>query len=98
VFVDSLMVEGTGSEANVGYTQQELNEQWRILKERPVNEYAEARITEDTDTVQGLQFDVVETLTSSGDVGKTISFTRRRESPNAEWGLWEEGRNVSVPF
>lgn len=80
----------------MGYSQQELNEQWRTLKERPANEYAEARITAETDSVRGLEFDVPVTFGSSVDASKTVAFTQRRESPGAEWGEWEEGRSASV--
>jgi hypothetical protein len=84
------------SEATMGYSQQELNEQWRILKERPANEYAEARITADTDLVRGLEFDVPVPFDSSTNTNKTIAFTQRRESPSAEWSEWEEGYSASV--
>jgi hypothetical protein len=84
------------SEATMGYSQQELNEQWRILKERPANEYAEARITADSELVRGLEFDVPVTFGSSVNTNKTVAFTQRRESPGAEWGEWEEGNSASV--
>ena len=42
----------------MAYSQDFLDDQWRILKQQPPNEYAEARITADTDSVRGLEFDV----------------------------------------
>ena len=78
------------------YSQQELNEQWRILKGRPLNEYAEARINADSDLVQGLEFDVPVPFDSLVDTNKTIAFTRRRENPDAEWGMWEKGYSMSI--
>jgi hypothetical protein len=78
------------------YSQQELNEQWRILKERPVSDYAEARINVDSDVVQGLEFDVPVTFDSSVNTNKIIVFTRIRENSDAEWGMWEQGYRMSV--
>ncbi len=78
------------------YSQQYLNEQFRINKDRPTNEYAEARITEDGELVRGLQFDVPVTFGSFVGTNKTVTYTQRRESIDAEWGEWEEGYGASV--
>lgn len=78
------------------YSQEELNEHWRILKEQPANEYSEARIVEDTGLVRVLEFDVPVPYGDSVSTNRTVAFTQNRESPNAEWGDWEEGRSASV--
>lgn len=41
-----------GSEATVEHSQQELNEQWWILKGLTTSDYAEARIIADSDLVR----------------------------------------------
>lgn len=83
----------------MGYSQDYLNDQWRILKEPSTNEYAEARISgdPDDDLVQQMELDVVATFGSFSDTSKTIAYWRGRESPDVEWGMWEEGRLAPVP-
>jgi hypothetical protein len=80
----------------MAYSQEFLNEQWRILKQQPSNEYAEARVTVDTDLVRGLEFDVPVPYNDSVNMNKTIAFTQRRESLDGEWGNWQEGYSASV--
>jgi hypothetical protein len=77
-------------------SQQELNERWRILKTQPTSDYAEARITEDSDLIQGLEVDeLVESGSSAGE-HRTVAYTRRRDSVSQEWGEWEDGYSASV--
>ena len=78
------------------HSQQELNEELRVLKERPANEYAVARITVDGELVQGMEFDVPVTYEDSVNTNQTVAYTRTRENREAEWGLWEEGYSASV--
>ena len=80
----------------MAYSQEFLNDQWRIWKERPPNDYAEGRVTVDTDLVRGLEFDVPVPYGDSVNTNKTIAFTQRRGSVDGEWGEWEEGYSASV--
>lgn len=78
------------------HSQDELDELWLKLKGQPASDYATERITEDSDLVQAVQLDVLEPSGSLAGTGRTIPYTRRRENPDAIWGLWEEGYSAAV--
>jgi hypothetical protein len=75
----------------MNHSQQELNDLCQSLKGKPSSDYDEARLT-DGDLIQQLQIDV---LMADG-TSKAITYTRRRENLEVEWGLWEPGFSGSI--
>jgi hypothetical protein len=78
------------------HSQNELDVLWLKLKGQIGSDYATGRITRDLDLVQSLQLDVLRPSDSLARASSTISYTRRRENADAEWGPWEEGYSVAV--
>jgi len=73
------------------FSQQELNEKWKALQGKTPTVYDDTTITENSDLVHGMQIDVPISSGSREGGSTTLSFTRRRDSPDAEWGDWEDG-------
>jgi hypothetical protein len=73
------------------HSQEELDKLWLRLKRQPVSDYASERIAKDEDLVRELQLDFLVPSGSLAGTSRTITYTRKRENSDAEWGLWEEG-------
>jgi hypothetical protein len=75
------------------HSQEKLNEIWLNLNGQPRSDYGTAGVTKNLVLVQ--EFENDDTDPRDG-VSRPIAYTRRRESADAEWSLWEQGRSVSI--
>jgi hypothetical protein len=83
-----------GSEVSMIHSQEELDKRWLELKEQPVSDYDSERILDNLPLFQRMQLDVLVTSGSMAGTNGCTRYERRRENPDADWGLWEEGDNA----
>lgn len=79
--------------ASMIHSQNDLNEIWLKQNGQPRSDYSAVRVNKNLVLVQEFEIDVTD---PRDGISRTIAYTRRRESADAEWSLWEQGISASV--